>query len=40
MAAGRLMRRRGRIIEEDSAEDEEETDTGDLSQLIDGIQKV
>lgn len=38
-AARRLMRRRGRIIEEDSAEDEE-TDTGDLSQLIDGIQKV
>ena len=31
------MRRRDRAIEEDSAEDEE-TDTGDLTQLINGIE--
>ena len=40
-AARRLMRRRGRVIDEDSAEDDdEETDAGDLSQLINGIEKA
>ena len=37
--AERIMRRKNRVIDEDSAEDEE-TDDGRLDELIDGIQQV
>ena len=39
-AAQRIMRRRNRVIDEDSAEDEETDDGADLDDLIDGIQRV